>query len=131
MGLAEIVRSGVSIANRVTGSLQATVQHEAWTGVGAYGAPAFDSAATRPAIVEHKTRRRRLESGEEINQVAAVTIIGPIAANGATGRREPIDPRDRITLPNGYIGPILDVQGIVDPSTGLPYMYVVAIGERG
>jgi hypothetical protein len=70
-----------------------------------------------------------MPGGAEVLQIATVTIIGPVAANGADERREPVDPRDRITLPNGFSGPILDVGGVVDPDTGSPYSVQVILGS--
>lgn len=129
MGFADIVRSGVATANRLTASLQVSVQHEAWIGTGDYAAPQYAEPASRPALVEMKQRERRLATGEVVVQVASVTIVGPLPAEGSEGRREPLDPRDRITLPNGYVGRIIDVRGLADPKTGQPYLYVVAVGE--
>ena len=131
MGLDTVIRNAVATANRVTGALQATVTHAAWTGADSYSKPTYATAVPRQAIVEFKQRMRRLPNGEEVMQQATVTFLSPIAANGASGRREPVDPRDRITLPSGLTGPILDVSGMVDPSTDAPYMLTVALGPTG
>ena len=128
MGLDSVVRSVVATANSVTASLQATVQHAAWTGNQQDGTDSFATAVPLQALVEFKQRLRRLPTGREVLQQAELTFIGPVTANGASGRREPIDPRDQITLPNGYTGPILDVQGLVDPSTSAPYLVQVVLG---
>lgn len=128
MGLDSVILNGVALANRVTGSLQATVQHAAWTGNQADATGSYAAAVDRQALVEFKQRLRRLPTGQEVMQQATVTFIQPVPANGAAERREPIDPRDVITLPNGYTGPILDVSGVVDPGTDAPYMLSVALG---
>jgi hypothetical protein len=128
MGLDSVVRSVVATANAVTSSLQATVQHAAWTGNLQDGTDSFATAVPLQALVEFKQRLRRLSTGREVMQQAVVTFIGPVTANGTAGRREPIDPRDQITLPNGYSGPILDVEGLVDPSTSAPYLVSVVLG---
>lgn len=130
MGLDAIVRSGVALANRITDSLQVDVTHEAWTGDDKYVKPTFAAAVTRSAIVEMRPRLRRLASGKEVMAYAVVTFLVPIAANGAAGRREPIDPRDRITLPDGFTGPILEAVGVTDPTTNRPYVLEVVLGER-
>jgi hypothetical protein len=127
MALADTVRAGVALANSLTGSLQVTVQHEAWTHSDKQGAPKFDAPIAQPALVEYKHQLYRMPGGQEVTQRARVTFVGPIAGNGAEGRREPIDPRDRITLPDGTTGPILDVQGLADPATAGAYLYVVAL----
>jgi hypothetical protein len=54
--------------------------------------------------------------------------LTPVAANGTTGRREPIDPRDRLTLPDGAVGNILAVEGLGDPDTNHNYFYQVYLG---
>ena len=59
---------------------------------------------------------------------AKVTILQPITANGTSGRTEPVDPRDKVTLPDGTVGPILDVAGLVNPDTGYPYMFEIWLG---
>jgi len=130
MGLADIVRSGVATAQSVTADLQDSVSHEAWIGHDGtgYAKPAYAPAVARPALVEMKQRKLRLADGSEVTQNAQLTFIGPVEANGAVGRREPIDPRDRLTLPSGHTGPILDVQGLVDTGTHAPYLLEVALG---
>jgi len=128
MALDSLVRSAVSIANSVTSSLQANVSHFAWTGFGTYGEPTFATAIVRPAIVDYKQRLRKTADGQEIMQQASVMFVGPITANGSTDRREPVDPRDKIVLPNSYTGPILNVEGVVDPSTNAPYAIEVILG---
>lgn len=131
MGLADIVRSGIAVANTLTETLQATVTHEAWIGnkTDGYAGPRYAEGIARAALVDQTRKLRRLSNGEEVVQQASITFLTPIAANGATNRREPVDPRDRFTLPDGKTGPILDViGGLVDPSTNAPYMLEVILG---
>jgi len=128
MGLDATVRAAIATISTATADLQATVAHAAWTGKDGYNKPSFAAPVSRQALVEMKQRLRRLPNGQEVLQQAAVTFIGPISANGATGRREPVDPRDTITLPNGYSGPILNVEGLIDPTTNRPFMVQVWLG---
>jgi hypothetical protein len=128
MALADIVRSGVALANTLTASLQVSVQHKAWTGSDAYGAPTYADAIVRNGLLEAKTRVLRRPNGEEVLQQSQLTILEPVAANGAAGRAEPIDPRDRFVLPDGTEKAALDVSGLADPSTGAPYGFEVALG---
>lgn len=128
MGLDEVIRSAIAIAKSVTADLQADITLKAWTDAGAYGTPTYATAVTLPALVEEKHRLIRNADGEDMMSKTKVTILQPVTANGTTGRREPIDPRDEITLPNGATGPILDVAGLIDPSTGYPYMPEVWMG---
>lgn len=128
MSLSSIVRRAVAIADKTTKSLQDTITFEAWIGFTDAGGPEYDSAISILAIIEEKQVLRRLASGQEVMQKATITIPRAVAANGAAERREPIDPRDRITLPSGYTGPILDVSGVTDPLTHRAYMYQVVLG---
>jgi hypothetical protein len=128
MGLGGLVRSGIALANSITGTLQVDVIHHPWIGSLSDGMASYGLATVRRAIVEAKQEQVRTFTGEEATSRAMVTIIGPVEDNGAAGRREPIDPRDRLILPDGTTGPILDVQGLVDAGTGRPYMYQIALG---
>ena len=130
MSLADILRSGIATINTITadGELQVDVTLEAWTGSDSHGAPTYAAGVTIPAIVEMKNRLINIANGEQVQSRATVTFVRPVTANGATGRREPIDPRDKITLPDGETGPILDVQGVFDSSTDAPYMLEVFLG---
>ena len=127
MGLAEVIRGGVRIANGITSGLQVVVEHEAWVGQDSYGKPQFATAVARPALVEAKQRMRRMTNGQEVLQLASITFLQMPEANGAEGRREPIDPRDRLTLPDGITGPIIDVSGMTDPGTDAAYLLEVAL----
>lgn len=129
MTLASVVRRAVAKADRLTRSLQAQVDHVAWTGQDGNTKPTYASAVKRSAIIEQGPVPFRTAEGETIAVKAVVHILETVEANGASDRKEPIDPRDRITLPDGTVGaPIMGAEGVVDPSTGKPYMYTVALG---
>lgn len=132
MAFDALIRSAIATADSVLESLQADVVHHAWIADGTtYGDPQYATPAiTRSAIIEQKQRMRRMADGREILQLAVITFPRPIAANGAANRREPIDPRDKLVLPNGFTGPIADVSSIgpIDPTTGSPYGLEVIIG---
>lgn len=131
MGLATTLRNAVAVASRVTGGsggVQCDVTHEAWTGRDGYGKPTYASGKTRKAIVERTQRMIRTTGGNDVLSRARITFLDIIKANGATGRTEPIDPRDRFTLPDGTTGPVLDVIGVIDPSTERPFAHEVLLG---
>jgi hypothetical protein len=128
-GFSDIIRNGIAIANSLTGTLQVTVKHSAWVSVDVYGKPVYAVAIERQAIVDFKQRLMRSFAGAEVLQTASVMFLEPIDSNGAEGRREPIDPRDKIVLPNGHTGVIIDVKGFVDVSTDHPFYYEVALGS--
>ena len=130
MSLATVIRNAVATAKSVTSALQANITLAAWTGHATSGAqPTYATAVTLPALIEQGPVAFRTAAGETITVKAIVHILQPITANGTASREEPIDPRDKITLPNGTVGaPIMSAGGFVDPSTGLPYLYTVALG---
>jgi hypothetical protein len=128
MGLDSIVRKAVAIIDKQTTSLQDTIIFSPWIGSDIYGGPAYGSPINMKAIIEEKQILRRLSDGQEISQRATITIPRPIAPNGATDRREPIDTRDKIVLPSGYTGPILFIEGVMDPTTNAPYSFDIVLG---
>lgn len=129
MGFQDLIRDMIAVADSVTKSLQAPVQHWAWISSGS-GANkvVYDASVERMALVEHKQSLRRTTTGEVVLARTKVTFLEPVEPNGAVGRREPIDPRDKIILPDGSTAPIVDVAGLVDPGTNLPYLYEVYLG---
>lgn len=130
MGLADIIRSGIQIAQNVTAGAQVNVTHEAWTGQDEYGAPTFAAAQTLTAILDLNRKEKATLSGQLVTVVATLTILTPITDNGAAGRKEPIDPRDVIRLPDGTTGPILETpNAVVDPATNRPFFHTVLLGE--
>ncbi len=134
MGFADIVRSGINTANTLTGDLQQTVCHFRWKCADAYGKPEYDDVIERQALVEFKARLVRRANGEETNQRAMVTFIGPIdpmeSWKNVTERDDPFDPRDKLVLADGTTGPILGINGLGDPATDAPFMYEVSLGSE-
>jgi hypothetical protein len=128
MGLSNIIRSGVAIANSLTTDLQVPVQHYAWIGDDDFNKPIFANPVTRYALVEMKERMLHFQTGEDFLAKCTVTFLVPIAPNGASGRREPIDNRDKIVLPNGFTGPIRDVLGLANNFSDSPYVVEVILG---
>lgn len=128
MGLADIVRSGIAIANTITASLQVPISIQRWTGQGQTGAPSYAAAITVQALVEPEKVLRPSGTGGVMALTSKVTILTPLTAHGATGRSEPLDQRDKITLSDGTTCPISTIGGVVtDPSTNLPYMFEVTL----
>ena len=129
MGLADIVREAVDLADKITAPAQANITLAAWTAHGTSGAaPTRAAGVTIPAHIDQRPTSLRTALGEVIAVKAVIHILRPIAANGAANREEPIDPRDEITLPNGTVGaPIMGAGGYVDSSTGLPYSYTIGL----
>lgn len=132
MNVAGAIRRATRIAKAVTTTVRADVTLEAWTGQGGTGTPTYADAVTLSALVFEGPRPFRTALGETVTVKALLYILEPVTANGTTGRREPIDPRDKITLPSGIVGaPIEGVPGdgnAVDPETGASYFHAVGLG---
>lgn len=131
MALDGIIRSVVGIANTVTDSLQVTVTLQQWLGSDGFGASSYDDPISLKCLLDVRQQERRLPSGQMVMTKAVLQFLEPIAPNGAAGRLEPIDPRDIITLPDGTTGPIVDMEGMVDPTTNRPYFQRVWLGMPG
>lgn len=106
MGLADIVRAGVAVADSVTATLQVTVTHYVFTeaSVDAYGKITWGTGHGRKAIVENKRRLVRGPDGHDVLSSHVVTFP----------RQVDVDPRDKIVFPDGTTGPILNVEGVLD-----------------
>lgn len=130
MGLADILAGGIAIADAVTKDIQPTITWEAWISQDEYGTPSYATAVALRAIVDLTRKRRFNGDGQLITVVASITILQPVTSNGAAGRREPVDPRDKITLPDGSTGPILAGPGAVwNPAAGAPFLNELELGE--
>lgn len=120
MGLLDDVNDAISIAFNETADLQAAVLREAYTGgQNTKGEPNRSAAVSTPAIVEMKQQMVRLVSGELVGARAKVTFLDPAVV---------INLRDKLTLPDGTSGPILNVAGFVDRVTGRPVLSEVYLG---
>jgi len=123
MSLADVVRRGVAVADRVTDDLQATLQYERWIAQTTYGTPSFAPVAPIRALIDRRQTTRRLHDGREV--VIEATIVVP--------RTVSIGLKDRLTFADGARWPILQVQGTVDPAnpTGGPYATEILVGNVG
>lgn len=130
MSLASTIRRAVAVANRATESVKCEITLEPWISHDSAAKPTFDAAVTLKAIVVQGPTKFRTSLGDVIEVRAIVNILESVEANGADDRQEPIDPRDRITLPNGVVGaPILGMPPtLVDPETTAPYLFSVGLG---
>lgn len=124
-----LIRHGVALADSLTASLQPVVSFEAWTGQDAFGAPTYAAAIPVAALTEQRLSTRQTLNGKLVPTVAKITILRPLAVNGAAGRIEPIDNRDRFTLPDGTTGPVVDVADFTDPDSGRGYFAEVWLGS--
>lgn len=130
--VADIVRAGVAVAYGITndGGFLSNVSHAAWTGVSAdgYGTDQYASPVTRRAFVEIADRTHTIPGGRSITSKAYLLFQDPITNNGAAGRTEPIDARDKFTLPGGLSWPVVDVRAPL--GEGLPFIVEVWLGDQ-
>ena len=136
MGLRDIIAAGVAIANNATKDLQVAVTHFQWIAQTGFGAPTYDTpfaeGIPRKAIVEQGVKQRFSNlSSKMVTFNAHILFLVPFEPNGAIGRVEPIDPRDKFVLADGTTGPIVDIQGFTDSKTGRPYFGEVWLGPTG
>jgi len=120
MGLAEIVRGAVALANNITAGLQVAVLHQAWDGTyDGDGNPVLAAAVSRQAIVEWKQRLVRSVTGQEAMSPCRVTFVEPLIAT----RYDQIKPP-----PATEYHSIVSQESVVDPGTSQPYYLVVDLG---
>ena len=117
-GFADIIQSGVTIANTLTDTLQATVTHKTGLTNDKYGKPTFGTSTSRKAIVQKRDKLVRNTLGQETLSKALVTF--PYAVD--------IAETDMITLPDTSELSILFVKGVIDPTTNKEYMVEVELG---
>jgi len=131
MGFDTLVRNAVALAKKLTADLMVVCTHEAWISRDVHSKPSYAAGVSRSGILEQKQVWVKTPTGNRIETHPTFLILEPIADNGASTRREPIDPRDRFTLPDGSKAFAVDVEFIVDPSTGDPYAYQITLGDFG
>lgn len=129
MALVDIIRSGVAIASKTFESNKVNITHEPWIGQDGDGTDQYDTPVVRRAVADLTRKPRYTSSGTLALSVAMLTFLDPIADNGAPTRHEPIDTRDRLTLPDGTTGPIINIAGPLDSGTSRPFLNEVTLGE--
>jgi hypothetical protein len=126
MGMGGIIAGAVAAAHAGTVGLQVEVSHEAWILADALGAASFAAPIPLTAFVQEGVLDVPKPDGQVMTTKARLGFVGPVAPNGAPKRREPFDPRDKITLPSGITGRIVEVPGtMLNPDTGAPYTRTV------
>lgn len=133
MALSDLIRTGVKLAHQITkdGKIQETVSLHRWRSSDADGVHTYATAVTLTALVEHKRKAIRRVDGTDIMSTASATILTDIAplSPAVTGRKEPVDERDKLVLADGSTGPIVATDGgLKDPKTTRPYLVQVFLG---
>lgn len=127
MSLLDVLRAGVKIADKVTKPVQPMVSFERYLSVDGYGTKTYASIAPLAAVVDWKQKQVRTMNGILSVSRASVLFLDVAALSKATGGQG-IDDSDRITLPDGTTGPILDMSGFIDAGTGHPLATEVFLG---
>jgi len=135
--LADILREGVALVQAETESLQASIVLERWLGQNEFGSPTYDTPMELTAVVEKKTKDLKGGSASQ-QETLATTYVGifvpleevdlSLMTDEQYVRQGPVDPNDRITLPDGTTGPILNIGGFVDKDTSQPLYHEVWLG---
>jgi hypothetical protein len=131
---AEILESGISIARGLTSGVQETCILEQVTGSSPSGDLEYADPIEFHPIVDY-TNKVSIRNAQIVSISATLTVLESISFNTAAvidpPRKNPIDLRDRITLPDGSTGPIISVPGSVsNPRTGTGFIQVIEIGTR-
>jgi len=117
MSLASLIQNGVSVANTLTTALQATVTHKSYASNDKYNKPTYNTTS-RTAIVDRNQKWVRDARGQEKLSLAKLTFPYPVTINE----------RDLFTLPDSTEMPILNIKGVVDPTTNAEYAVEVFLG---
>ena len=126
MSLRDVIVSAVATANKSTADLQPTVTLERMI-TNQYGPAGYEPAVQLKAIVDWKQRQVRTPAGVLSVSRASILFLDTPALLAATAG-EGINDEDRITLPDGTTGPILDMGGFIDAGTGHPFATEVFLG---
>lgn len=131
MSFATLIAKGVTLADKLSSSVQCLITHHAYIGHSPTANKLlFDDPIQLSALVDQRRREYTDKAGKIVTTVANIFICRPIRPNGVTGtdRVEPIDARDIFVLPDGTTGPIVGVEGLVNPTTNYPYYAIVWMG---
>ncbi len=125
MGFNTLVSSLLSnVADPLTGSFQIAISHYAFANrtIDDYNKPNWGSATSRKAIVTQIDKLVRRTSPTDTGEMvqAQWSIVFP--------RPVPVDGRDRFVLPGSVEGPIVRVEGVINPSTSANYATEIFLG---
>ncbi len=129
MSLRTLVVKMIAVADNITKPFQPTITLYRYQSQSQYGAESYASPLTLEAIVDQTITEHRTKAGKVLPVKAYVAVLSPITPEGTAGRIEPVDPRDKIVLPDGSTGDIVDTGGFVDKGTGRPFFSEIWIGS--
>jgi len=128
--LNDVIRDAIALAATITTDIQEPVEHWPWVGLDADERPKYaDAPVVLGAFVEREPGVINMPSGEVIEYSHHIAFMGPVAAHGADGRKEPIDPRDKFVLADGTSSPVVRVKpALWDVTTHAGYAFEVWLG---
>lgn len=130
---AEVLQIGIDIIDSQTKGAQSQIKLEQFTGSGPSGDMTYADPVFPFAVVDY-SNKVSIRGGQIVTVSATLTITERVEPNLTVTdppRKNPIDPRDKITLPDGTTGPIISAPGSVNnPLTGTGFIQVVEIGPR-
>lgn len=128
--VANILKSGIKIVKDLMPDMQSQVTIYPWLGKDVHGDDTYGDPITLPCVVD-LTNRVVYQGAQQVMVFATLDFLGDVQPNGAPGRREPIDPFDKIVLPNGSTGPIVSTpDGVMNPGTNRGFKQSVMLGAR-
>lgn len=122
MALNDLVATAVRIAHTVTPSLQVSVTHYVYNGQSFTGAAVNKAAVVVTALLEKSNKTFQTTDGKVVQAKHYLAFLTPIV----------IKNEDTLIVNDGtpfkITGPILEVRGLVNPSTVKPYYAEVWLG---
>lgn len=118
MGLLDVLRVGVAVANSVTADLQPEVTHRVFVHASGKGKKDFLDVPRR-AIVTKQQKLVKTSSGEMKMSTAQICFLDPGVV---------MNELDEIILPDGSGGTVLATNAFVDRGTGGPLLTEVYLG---
>jgi hypothetical protein len=117
VGLADVFRKGIAVADSITSGLQSPVVVRRLVGPGSDG-PSYATAVQHQGVVDYDPALVRTKDGKEVAPMATVLFPRPVL----------VGPGDEVTLPDGRVGEVLRTPGVADPATGASYLKEIAVG---
>lgn len=129
MNLPGILKNAVKTAHKITKSAHSPVTVYPWLSQDGAGDATYAAGESFIGVVDQKRSLRKLPDGKTITIEASILFTVPLPVRSIAGRKDPIDPKDKIVLQDGYSGPILNVNNsVVNPETGYGYTTEVWLG---
>lgn len=131
MALADILRDQVASLSNIVDSFKGEAVLHAWIGQDGAGKDEFAAPIPVRAVISMKKEQRFTSGGSLVLTHATLTVLDTIAdttPNANQQREQPIDPRDKIILPDGSTAPVVDSGGPMDPATSRGFINKIVLG---